>query len=78
MRAMIIGAAVLGLAACSNGPSKSFTWLDGNQYRWLNEPSVCTDDGSAVFFQKAKDGGFASPTNLTEDKCVNAQLASAR
>lgn len=77
MRAIVLAAAVLGLAACANGPSQSFTWLDGNQYRWLNEPSVCADDGSAVFFQKAKNGSFATPTNLTEDKCVPARVADA-
>ena len=75
MRAIVIGVAFLGLAACADGPSRSFTWLDGNQYRFLNDPSVCADDGSAVFFQKAKDGTFAAPTNLTEEKCIPPERA---
>ncbi len=71
MRVIFILAAVAGLAACAQGPSRSFTWFDGNEYRWLNEPSVCAPDGSAVFFQKAKDGAFVTPTaNISEENCA--------
>ena len=77
MRAIVLGVLFLGLAACADGPSRSFTWLDGNQYRLLNDPSLCADDGSAVFFQKARDGVFAEPHNLTEAKCARAIVGGA-
>ena len=73
MRVLILSCLLLTVAACAQGPSSTFTWLDGNQYRWLNDLSACTEDGSAVFFQRASDGGtFPPPKNLTEEKCERA------
>ena len=73
MRVLILSSLLLTVAACTEGPSRSFTWLDGQQYRWLNDLSACTDDGSAVFFQRASDSGtFPAPRNLNEEKCERA------
>lgn len=73
MRAFLMAATLLVLGACSNQPSQSFTWLDGQQYRWLNEPSVCADDGSAIFLQRAAaDGTFIEPHGFTLKKCERA------
>jgi hypothetical protein len=73
MRAFLMAGTVLVLGACSNQPSQSFTWLDGQQYRWLNDLSACADDGSAVFFQRATlDGTFIEPHGLTLEKCQRA------
>ena len=73
MRAIVLGGLLVALAACADGPSRSFTWLVGQQSRWLNDLSACTDDGSAVFFQRASDGNtFPTPGNLNEEKCARA------
>lgn len=70
MRAFWMTATLLVVGACSNQPGQSFTWLDGQQYRWLNDISACADDGSAVFFQRAAaDGTFVEPHGLTFEKC---------
>ena len=73
MRAFLMAGAVLVLGACSNQPSKSFTWLNGQQYRWLNDLTTCADDGSAVVFQRATlDGTFIEPHGITLEKCQRA------
>ncbi|MEK9946243.1 MAG: hypothetical protein VW999_09680 [Alphaproteobacteria bacterium] len=74
MRAFLIAGALLAVAGCAGQPSQSFTWLDGQQYRWLNDLSACANDGSAVFFQRATaDGTFIEPHGLTPEKCARAQ-----
>ncbi len=74
MRAFLIAGALLAVAGCAGQPSQSFTWLDGQQYRWLNDLSACANDGSAVFFQRATaDGTFIEPHGLTLEKCARAQ-----
>jgi len=73
MRVFLIAGALLAVAGCAGQPSQSFTWLDGQQYRWLNDLSACANDGSAVFFQRAAaDGRFIEPHGLTLDKCSRA------
>jgi hypothetical protein len=73
MRTFLAATTLLILGACANEPSQSFTWLDGQQYRWLNESSVCADDGSAIFLQRASaDGKFIEPHGFTLKKCERA------
>ena len=74
MRAFLIAGALLAVAGCAGQPSQPFTWLDGQQYRWLNDLSACANDGSAVFFQRATaDGTFIEPHGLKLEKCARAQ-----
>ena len=73
MRAFLMAGTVLVLVACSNQPSQSCTWLDEQQYRWLNDLSARADDGSAVFFQHAVlDEMFIEHHRLTLEKCQRA------
>ncbi len=70
MRTFLIAGTLILVSACASQPGPSFTWLDGQEYRWLNDLSACTDDGSAVFFQRAAaDGTFIEPHGLGIDKC---------
>ena len=54
------------VAATSTG---SFTWVDGQSYRYLGSEFLCTEDGSLVVWQRANAAGKFGPVGATARNC---------